>query len=182
MTQLALDGEIIYMNSTRISPSVEIREQDMTGQASGTDGSEQGDKGIVLAVSGLIPFKRKDVLKRLMLLSRATEAGKRKIYRIGNETAKTLTVRQVRFVGQLAADEQEKLMAWKVTFRLREYMSVTEAKQQKEQAKAQQAVTQSTDNTTTAEPKAHAATANQTEQVKRTSFEAALLQKESQLA
>lgn len=85
-------------------------------------------------------------------------------------------------MGQLAADEQEKLMAWKVTFRLREYMSVTEAKQQKEQAKAQQAVTQSTENTTTAEPKAHAATTNQTEQVKRTSFEAALLQKESQLA
>lgn len=182
MTQIALDGQVLKMNATRISPSVEIREQDMTGQASGTDGSEQGDKGIVLAISGLIPFKRQDVLKQLMLLSRATEDGKRKIYRIGNETAKTLTVRQVRFVGQITADEQEKLMAWKVSFRLREYLSVTEAKQQKEQSKAADTTVQTTENTTMATPKAHAAITNETAQAQQTSFESALAQKESQLA
>lgn len=182
MTQIALDGQILKMNATRISPSVEIREEDMTGQASGTDGSEQGDKGIVLAISGLIPFKRQDILKQLMLLSRATQDGKRKIYRIGNETAKTLTVRQVRFVGQITADEQEKLMAWKVSFRLREYLSVTEAKQQKEQLKAAEATTQATENTTVATPKAHAAITNETAQVQQTSFESALAQKESQLS
>lgn len=181
MTQLALDGAIIEMNATRISPSVEIREEDMTGQASGTDGSEQGDKGIVLAVSGLIPFKKASVLKQLMALSRATESGKRKIYRIGNETAKTLTVRQVRFVGQLAADEQENLMAWKVSFRLREHLSVTEAKQQKEQTAAPQGKIQSTENTLAATPKPHAAVTN-SEQPKGTTWQEQLNAKESQLA
>ncbi|WP_394143786.1 baseplate complex protein [Vibrio atypicus] len=182
MTQIALDGQILEINSTRVSPSVEIREEDMTGQASGTDGSEQGDKGIVLAVSGLVSFKRARVLKQLMKLSRATENGRRKVYRIGNETAKTLTVRQVRFVGQISADEQEKLMAWKVSFRLREYLSVTEAKQQKEQAKAQELTVQTTENTTAATAKSHAAVTSETAQVTQTSFEAALIQKESQLA
>ncbi|HCE3717959.1 TPA: hypothetical protein NG684_001076 [Vibrio parahaemolyticus] len=182
MTQIALDGQILEINSTRVSPSVEIREEDMTGQASGTDGSEQGDKGIVLAVSGLVPFKRARVLKQLMKLSRATENGKRKIYRIGNETAKTLTVRQVRFVGQISADEQEKLMAWKISFRLREYLSVTEAKQQKEDAKASNAEAQATENTKAVEPKAHAAITGTTTQVTQSRFETALTQKESQLA
>ncbi|RZV17331.1 hypothetical protein EOJ41_15085 [Vibrio alginolyticus] len=180
MTQLALDGAIIEMNATRISPSVEIREEDMTGQASGTEGSEQGDKGIVLAVSGLVPFKKLNVLKQLMNLSRATENGKRKIFRIGNETAKALTVRQVRFIGRLSADEQDNLMAWKVSFSLREYRSVTEMKEQKEQEAASASATQSTDNTVTAEPTAHAAVTNTERQ--RNTFEDQILRKEADLA
>lgn len=182
MTQLALDAEIIPFKSPKINLSLELKAEDMSGQTSGTDVSEQGDKGMVLSVSGLIPFKESKTLKRLMVLSRQKEEGKRKIYRIGNELAKSMTIRQVRFMGRVTADEQENLMAWKVSFQLREHLSVSEVKEQRENEKEKQVQTDSTENTAAVEPKAHAAISNTTEQSQPTRFEDALLQKERQLA
>lgn len=182
MTQLALDAELIPMKSPRINLSMELKDEDMSGQTSGTDASEQGDKGMVLFVTGLIPFKEPKVLKRLMVLSRQKENGKRKIYRIGNELAKSMTIRQVRFMGRLVADEQESLMAWKVSFQLREHLSVSEVKELRESKSPKKAEAQQTENTARVEPKAHAAIVNQTEQTTPTRFEDALIQKERQLA
>lgn len=182
MTQLALDAEIIPMKSPRINLSMELKDEDMSGQTSGTDASEQGDKGMVLSVTGLIPFKEPKVLKRLMVLSRQKENGKRKIYRIGNELAKSMTIRQVRFMGRVMADEQEKLMAWKVSFQLREYLSVSEVKEQRESQNPTHAEVQQTESTASVKPKAHAAITNQAEQTRPTRFEQALTQKERQLA
>lgn len=182
MTQLALDAEIIPLTSPRINLSMALKDEDMSGQTSGTDTSEQGDKGVVLSISGLIPFKESKVLKRLMVLSRQKAEGKRKIYRIGNELAKSMTIRQVRFTGRVTADEQDNLMAWKVSFQLREYLSVSEVKEQRESHAPSDAQIQQTENTATVEPKAHAAIANQTEQTTPARFEDALTQKERQLA
>ena len=181
MTILALDGEIIPMKSPRINLAMELKEQDMSGQSSGTNGSEQGDKGMMLTVSGLIPFKQPSVLKRLMVLSRQKEECKRKIYRIGNELAQAMTIRQVRFVGRVTADEQESLMAWKVSFQLREYLSVSEVKEQREEEKQGDEQTETTENTTPAEPKAHAAVTNSEETKQQTQFEEALKRTEEAL-
>ncbi|GEM77346.1 baseplate complex protein [Vibrio sagamiensis] len=181
MTQIALDAEIIPLNAPRLDLSMELKEEDMSGQTSGTDGSEQGDKGIVLSVTGLIPFKEAKTLKRLMVLSRQKEGGKRKIYRIGNELAKSMTIRQVRFVGRVTADEQERLMSWKVSFQLREHLSVSEVKEQREQEKAKEASVQSNDSTKPVKPKAHAAIDNNQASETTTRFEQALKQQEREL-
>ncbi|MCG7499384.1 hypothetical protein MHO82_21185 [Vibrio sp. Of7-15] len=182
MTQIALDAEIIPMKSPRISLAMELKEEDMSGQTSGTDGSEQGDKGIVLSVTGLIPFKEPHVLKRLVVLSRQKRDKKRVIYRIGNELAKSMTIRQVRFMGRITADEQENLMAWKISFQLREYLSSSEATEQQEREQENEPQQDSTEQTAVVTPKAHAAVSNDTESTAPTRFEAALRQKERQLA
>lgn len=179
MTQLALDAEIIPMKSPRLSLSMELKEEDMSGQTSGTDGSEQGDKGMMLSVTGLIPFKEAKTLKRLMVLSRQKDAGKRKVYRIGNELAKSMTIRQVRFVGRITATEQEKIMAWKVSFQLREYLSVSEVKEQRERENMGEAQSQTTENTKTVSP--HPATRDHSEVETGTRFEQALKEEERRL-
>ena len=182
MTQIALDAELIPMKATRINLSMELKETDMSGQSSGTDGSEQGDKGKVLSISGLISFKDTDTLNRLMRLAQQRENGKRKIYRIGNELAKTQKIRQVRFMGRITSDEQENLMAWKVSFQLREYLSVSEVKEQRETAKQGEAKSEGTENSTTVQPTAHAAVTNSEAQPKQTRFEDALLRAEGRLS
>ena len=128
MTQIALDGELLTLKSPRINLTMELKDADMSGQTANTDTAEQGTKGKVMAITGLIPFKTPEVLNRLLLLAQQTEDGKRKIYRIGNELAKAMKTRQVKFTGRVQSDEQENLMAWKVSFTLREYLSVPEVK------------------------------------------------------
>lgn len=157
MTQIALDGELIPLKSPRINLTMELKDADMSGQTANTDTAEQGTKGKVMAVTGLIPFKTPDVLNQLLLLAQQTEDGKRKIYRIGNELAKAMKIRQVRFTGRVQSDEQENLMAWKVSFTLCEYLSVPEVKAQRDAADQSPAKKEGTDNTAKVEPKAHPA-------------------------
>jgi hypothetical protein len=157
MTQIALDGELLTLKSPRINLTMELKDADMSGQTGNTDTAEQGTKGKVMAVTGLIAFKTPDVLNRLLILAQQTEDGKRKIYRIGNELAKAMKIRQVRFTGRVQSDEQENLMAWKVSFTLREYLSVPEVKAQRETDNQAKAKTETTDNTAKVTPKAHPA-------------------------
>lgn len=127
MTRLVLSGESLALKNCRINPTFQIKEQDMSGQASSTSSSEQGDKGQELTVTALIPFTNGDLLGRIYHLARAKdEHGKRTVYVIGCDIAKALKIRQVRFAGRVQATEQEGPLAWKITFRLREHLSVSE--------------------------------------------------------
>ena len=157
MTQIALDGELLTLKSPRIHLTMELKDADMSGQTANTDTAEQGTKGKMMAVTGLISFKTPEVLNRLLLLAQQTKDGKRKIYRIGNELAKAMKIRQVKFTGRVQSDEQENLMAWKVSFTLREYLSVPEVKAQRDAENQSPAKTETTDNTAKVTPKAHPA-------------------------
>ncbi|MFS1461618.1 hypothetical protein [Vibrio lentus] len=55
---LALDGVPVNLDSMKVEMSMELKDQDMSGQSSGTDTAEQGDKGKKLTFSGRVPFTR----------------------------------------------------------------------------------------------------------------------------
>ncbi|WP_375750960.1 DNA-binding protein [Vibrio sp. HN007] len=132
---LSLDGEVLKLDSMRVSMNMELKDQDMSGQSSGTNRSEQGDKGKKLSFSGRVPFGDDSVLTRLYeLASQKDASGSRKIYRIGNTTARSLKIREVKFTGNIRADENESLMAWNVSFELREHSSVAEQREIREKA------------------------------------------------
>lgn len=170
MTQIALDGQLLALKSPRINLSMEIKDKDMSGQTANTGTAEQGTKGKVLTVTGLIPFKTPDVLNQLLVFAEQTESGKRKIYRIGNELAKAMKIRQVKFTGRVQSDEQENVMAWKVSFTLKEYLSVPEVKAERERDNQSQAKTQATDSTEKVTAKPHAAVSQSPEQEPITGF------------
>lgn len=126
---LALDGEAILMKDIVVSSSMQIQDKDQSGQSSSTANAEQGIKGKELRVSGKIPFSEKDRLTRLYALAEAKEAGgQMKRYRVANELAQVIKLREVTFSGNVDAAEQTDRMVWLVSFTLKEYFSVAERK------------------------------------------------------
>ncbi|WP_413472374.1 DNA-binding protein [Shewanella baltica] len=133
MSQIALDGELINLRSCKIELSMQLAEQDMSGQTSATGSSEQGDKAKELKVTGLIPFTDDAQLSRLFELAVAKDgAGNRVIMRIGSDLARVVKIRQVKFFGTISAPEHPTLMAWNVSFQLREYLSIPEVSEQRQ--------------------------------------------------
>ena len=70
---LSLNGEIIKLGGMTVSMSMELKDQDMSGQSSSTDAAEQGDKGKKLSFAGTIPFKSVDTLTKLYQLASAKD-------------------------------------------------------------------------------------------------------------
>ena len=142
---LSLNGEILRLDNMTVSMSMELKDQDMSGQSSGTDTAEQGDKGKVLSFAGLIAFKNSDTLTKLYQLASAkNDVDNRQTYRIGNDTARNLKVREGKFTGTITATEHSSLLAWNVSFELREVNGVAE---QKENRKNQQTTATQIQNT-----------------------------------
>ncbi len=84
---LTLNGIQISLKNLRISVRQQLAGQDMSGQSSATDQAETGNKGKVLAVSGIIPFSRPEILSNLFNMAGGQQESARQIYRISNKTA-----------------------------------------------------------------------------------------------
>ena len=139
---LTLSGSQLPLKNLRISVRQQLAGQDMSGQTSATDQAETGSKGKILTVKGVIPFNKKKLLTNLFSMAEALEDGARQIYRISNQTAEALKIRQVKFQGAIRADEQDTLRQWSVSFELIEHLSVPERVEQRQPDKvaAQQKV------------------------------------------
>ncbi|EGR0802236.1 adenine glycosylase [Vibrio alginolyticus] len=139
---LTLNGTQLPLKNLRISVRQQLAGQDMSGQTSATDQAEIGSKGKILTVKGVIPFNEKQLLTNLFSMAEAQENGARQIYRISNQTAEALKIRQVKFQGAVRADEQDSHRQWSVSFELIEHLSVPERVEQRQPDKpaAQQKV------------------------------------------
>lgn len=133
MGQLALDGELINLKSCKIELSMQLVDEDMSGQTSATFSTEQGDKAKELRITGIIPFTDSAQLARLFeLASEKDAAGNRVIRRLGAKIGRTAKIRQVKFHGTISVPEHPTLMAWQVSFMLREHLSVPEVDEQRQ--------------------------------------------------
>lgn len=127
---LALNGEAIPLKNMRVTVSQQLQDKDQSGQTSATTKSEQGAKGKELRISGEIPFKNPEILKRIFELASATDAGgNRQKYRVAHEMARAVNFREATFSGTLDAPQQDGKMAWLVTFTLAEHISVQEKRE-----------------------------------------------------
>ena len=124
---LALNGESIRLKNMRVTVSQQCPDKDQSGGTSSTAKSEEGAKGKELRVSGEIPFKDIAILTRLFQLANATETGgARTVYRVANNVARAVNLREASFSGTIDAPQQEGRMSWLVTFTLTEFLSVAE--------------------------------------------------------
>lgn len=121
---LTLNSLSITLKSLRITASQELASEDASGQSSSTDVAETGIKAKALSVNGLLPFNKAEHLAELFNMAEATESGARSIYRISNNTASALGVKQVRFSSKIEAVEQQTTRQWAISFTLVEYRSV----------------------------------------------------------
>lgn len=126
---IALNGEVLQMSNVLITPSMNIKDADQSGQASSTASSEQGIKAKELKVSGYVPYSDKTHLARLFELAEALGTdGRQARYRVACEEAQAIRFRQATFTGNVDATPQTNLRAWLVSFTLREHLSVAERK------------------------------------------------------
>lgn len=135
---LSLNGALLPLDNMSVSMSMELKDQDMSGQSSSTDNAEQGDKGKVLSFSGTIPFKSIENLTKLYQFASAKEADDtRQVYRVGNNLARSLKIREAKFTGTITATEHDSLLAWNVAFELREFNGVAEQKDNRQKQQNQ---------------------------------------------
>ncbi|MDW6005511.1 baseplate complex protein [Vibrio mangrovi] len=135
----ALNGYTFGLKNLTVGFERELKSKDMSAQSSGTEEAEQGDKAAILNVSGLIAFHDIHKLGVLQMMSSAKDSkGNRMVYTIVEEMANAFKIKDVRFSGRFSATQQENVMAWQVSFQLKESNSVAEQKEarQKEQTKA----------------------------------------------
>lgn len=133
---LALNGEAIQLKNMRVTITQQFQDKDQSGQTSATTKSEQGMKGKELRVSGEVPFKNKEILRRIFELASATDAsGQRQKYRVSHEQARAVNFREATFTGTLDAPQQDGKMSWLVTFTLTEHISVQEKKEARASSK-----------------------------------------------
>lgn len=133
---LALNGEAILLKNMRVTISQQFQDKDQSGQTSATTKSEQGIKGKELRVSGEIPYKNPEILRRIFELGSATDAsGQRQKYRVAHEAARAVNFREATFTGTLDAPPQDGRMSWLVTFTLTEHISVQEKREARASSK-----------------------------------------------
>ncbi|MFI3309279.1 baseplate complex protein [Ewingella allii] len=130
ITTLALNGEAIALLAMKVTPTLQFQEKDQSGQSSSTNNAEQGIKAKELRISGIIPFRKANILKRIFELAEAKDAsGKLQTYRVANLAAQAVNFREGTFSGAVDAPPQDGKMAWLVTFTLREKGSVAEKRE-----------------------------------------------------
>ena len=121
---LLLDGEQVRGKNLKVTASLRIESDDLSGQTSNTDSAHKGFKPKTLAVTLQIPFVDYTFLRNLMRLAEATgTGGQLKTYRVVNDTASAFGVRQVQFSDGVSAREDDSLRAWLVQFTLSEKLS-----------------------------------------------------------
>ena len=121
---LLLDGAKVQGTNQKVTASLRIESDDLSGQTSNSDTAHKGFKPKTLTVSLLIRFRDESQLRNLMGLAEATESGGQlKTYRIVNDTAAAFGIRQVQFSDGVSAREDDVLSAWRIQFTLAEKLS-----------------------------------------------------------
>lgn len=143
---LKLDDYTVPGFGLTVSLSATLKDEDASGDTSGTARAKKGNKGKKLEVRVNIPFTRADDMRELMRVAEATSGGDGKLYTITNDTANTAGMRQGRFSGSITVAEADNLRLWEVSFSLAEQVSVPEMAEAREGGKAAAAQTSAGEN------------------------------------
>jgi hypothetical protein len=132
---LLLDGTQIRGHRMKLTGSLSIESDDMSGQTSATDTADKGFKPKKLTVAMMIKYKDASDLSALLSMAEATESGgQRKTYRVVNDTAEAFGVRQAQFSDSVSAREDDSLAQWIIQFTLTEKLSNPEKTEQRRAA------------------------------------------------
>lgn len=132
---LRLNNKMVNGKEMNISIKLPFKDSDLSGQGSGTETAETGTKAKEMTVSLVVPFEYPQWLTEITEFAEAIDktTGRRLVYRIGNEAADAMKFYQACFSGELNVIELTDPLAWKVSFSMREKLSVPERKQQRDE-------------------------------------------------
>ena len=154
MSYLLLDNFRVPGYGLQVSLSLKIKDEDASGETSGTAKAKKGTKGKKLEVKVNIRFTQAKELRELFRMAEAAAKGDNKKYAITNPTANAVGMRQGTFTGDLKVDKMDSLRAWAVSFTLGEHVSVPEMAESREKPKASTAPSSSGDKVEAPAPEA----------------------------
>ena len=149
--EFALSGQPLLLLNLEVGVSMRLQDADQSGQSSGTASSQQGVKAKELKVSGLIPYSDESQLILLYQLAEAEDGNGRRRYRVNHDVASAIKMREATFTGDVSATRAGSLQAWRVSFTLREYVSVAEKRAEAREAGGNGAVVQTAGGTAPAD-------------------------------
>jgi hypothetical protein len=132
---LALNGQKIKGSELKLSATLSLAGEDLSGSSSMSAQAETGDKPQALAVNMEIKYDNaKDLTDLLNLAKAKTDKGERVTYDVINDTAAAMAIRQVRFQGDISVREDASYELWKISFKLVEQRSVAEITESRQEA------------------------------------------------
>ena len=150
---IELNGTRVPGHDMRVRGNFRIEEKDLSGQSSASDTAEEGIKPQTLSVSLTIRFDDETDLNKLIALARAVdENGQRVIYDINNRTARAANIRQVKFSENFTYQDNDNQRSWQVNFTLREFLSVPEKVEARQEPTVAQEQTTEGETVATPEP------------------------------
>lgn len=124
---MRLDDYTLPDTEMNVTCDTPLPSDDISGEASGTDKSFKGIKAKILNVTFTLQFERKDELKTFVAFAESLDENGDLIPRtIVHDTADVLGINQVTFHERHKVSEIPDFKAWKVNFKLQEYISPAE--------------------------------------------------------
>ncbi|WP_027188848.1 hypothetical protein [Desulfovibrio cuneatus] len=139
MSYLLLDNFRVPGYNLRANLNFQLKDEDASGETSGTARAKKGTKGKKLEVNISLRYIHKDQLTQLVREAEATEGGDAKKFAITNPTANAAGLRLGTFSGALRVQEHDSLQQWDISFTLQEHISVPEMAEGREPGKQGQA-------------------------------------------
>jgi hypothetical protein len=134
---LALNGQKIKGSELKISATLSLAGEDLSGSSSVSAQAETGDKPQSLSVNMEVKYSNSTDLTDVLNLAKAkTDTGERVTYSVINDTAAAMAIRQVKFQGDITVREDATYELWKVSFKLVEQRSVSEVTESRQEATA----------------------------------------------
>lgn len=126
MSFLKLDEFIVPGYGLKADLVLPLKDEDASGESSGTARAGKGDKAKKLEVRLSLAFKYADRFGELVRIAEAKAGGAKKVYTITNDTANAAGMRQGVFSGNFRATPKINIRAWDISFTLAEKNSVPE--------------------------------------------------------
>lgn len=134
---MKLNDYQVPKDELHISVLTTFREEDLSGETSSSATAHKGIKPKEINARFIVRYDDAEVLTNFYRRAEATDDnGDLVVYDIVERTANAVNVRQVTFTGTIDAREIDSRMAWQVSFRLREKISVPEKTEQRKEAQA----------------------------------------------
>lgn len=145
---MILHGNKLTLDLLKTFSEIEVRltlempNDDASGKTSSTETINGGVKPKRLSVSCTLAMKESKSLKKLIKMAESIEKdGNRSVYTVSDETADAADIREVIFHDRLDVRKRDNLLAWQISFTLREHKSVPEVKEQRSSASSGPATT-----------------------------------------
>jgi hypothetical protein len=119
-----------------VTTDANFERKDLSGQSSGSATAAAGNKPKNVGVGMVIPFSGKSNLTKLLEMAEAMDdKGEPVVYTVADRLCNAAMIRQVIFIGKISYQKASGLLAWDVSFSLREYKSVGEKREERQRDK-----------------------------------------------